>query len=125
MHVGQLYWLLWCAVGHVLREPHVPAAAVTCKTGRGRAAAAAGVGSGCSRTSGDGGACPSMRKAMDQDGMPSAALCGVMQWRELFRVPEDLAYSPVMVQPIPQQAQAMLILVGAGALRQAYASTVC
>lgn len=36
----------------------------------------------------------------------------LVQWRELFSVPEDLAYSPVMIQPLPQRGQAMLIVVG-------------
>ena len=39
-----------------------------------------------------------------------------LQWRELFAVPEDLAYAPAMVAPLPQRAHALLVVVrGLGA----------
>ncbi|GAB4818896.1 hypothetical protein N2152v2_005942 [Parachlorella kessleri] len=38
------------------------------------------------------------------------------QWRELFAVPEDLAYSPAMVRAIPQLARALLTVGPAGIL---------
>ena len=52
------------------------------------------------------------------DGAPAApthvrAPAAVAQWRELFAVPEDLAYSPAMVRAIPQLARALLTVVSA------------